>query len=177
LDALQKEKIEISPDYTAKYFVNGILNGKNNVSENIPSSSFGILKRFLYDNLDFLKLMLGNLGNFVELLYIIRPLLYLVLMSVFKKKSFVPFIFNVLIDAIILKIKRKEKLFDNQKTYFQEYKYRISRLSVYLLRAPIFSLITKPFIKKILKVFRVPTFLVDLVMSLLTYYSNIHFIL
>lgn len=121
--------------------------------------------------------MTGKIDNLVELLYIIRPLLYLILMSVFKKKSFVPFFVNVLIDAIILKVKRKEEQYENQKIYFQEYKYRVGRLGIYLLREPIFSLITKPFIKKILKVFRLPTFVVDLVLNMLSYYSNIYFIL
>lgn len=170
-----KEKIEITLDLTTKHLANGNSNGGNNLVS--QPAFWSIIKELASENFQFLKLMSGRIENFVELLYILKPLIYLVLMSVFKRKSFVPLIVNVIIDAIIFKIKRKEEHFENQKIYFQEYKYRVGRLGVYLLRQPIFSLITKPFIKKILKVFRVPIFMSDLIMNLLSYYSNIYFIL
>lgn len=101
-------------------------------------------------------------------------------MTMFKRKSFIPLLINIVIDIIILRFKNKTDgnvNFEHQKIFSSEYMHRLGRMTIYLLREPIFSLITKPFIKKLLKILRIPKFIADLVMVLLSYYTNIYFIL
>jgi hypothetical protein len=116
-------------------------------------------------------------GNSLEVLYLIRPLLYLSSMTYFGKKSIYPLIISAVIDIATMTYKRNTNKFTQSKVYFFESSFRISSLSVYLLREPIFSLITKPYLLKLLKILRIPQTIVNLVLDLLTYYTNIYFIL
>lgn len=141
--------------------------------ESVKSLIFKNIKEYF----EFLKNYIVKNGNFIEILYILRPLIYLSSMIIFKKKSFVPLIINMILDFIILKFERKEKTFENQRAYFYEYTYRLGRLSVYLLRNPIFSFFTKPFVRKLMKILRLPDFITNIVMLLLSYYTNIYYIL
>ena len=129
------------------------------------------------DYLNFLKVFLRKKVNIIEILYILRPLIYLSLMVGLKKNSFIPLLVNLIFDFIILKTKRNDEQFDQQKAYSSEYMHRLGRLSVYFLREPIFSTITKPFIRKLMKMLRIPDFISNLVMLLLAYYTNVYFIL
>ncbi len=129
------------------------------------------------DYLKFFQFYCRENINIVEIIYLLRPLIYLTTMIIFKKKSFVPLLFNVLMDFIILKVERKEKRFEGQRAYYCEYAYRLSRISIYLLREPIFSFLTKPFVRKLMKILRLPSFITNLVMVLLSYYTNLYFIL
>jgi hypothetical protein len=135
----------------------------------------------LYDEFfnywSFFKMYVGKRINLIELLYILRPLIYLSTLIAFNKKSFAPLIINLIMDFIILKVERKEKSFEGQRAYFCEYSYRIGRLAVYLLRDPIYSFLTKPFVRKLMKILRLPTFITNIVMLLLSYYTNLYFIL
>lgn len=115
--------------------------------------------------------------NLIEILSLLRPLIYLSTMIIFKKRSFIPLLINMLIDFIVLSYKRHDDNFSQQKAFTHEYIYRIGRLGIYFLRQPIFSLITKPFIKKLLRVLRIPTVIVELISNLLSYYTNLYFIL
>jgi hypothetical protein len=114
----------------------------------------------------------------VELLYILRPVIYFAFIVIFGKQSFIPLFVNIAIDLIILKTKkRSNEKFMQQKIYYYEYAYRYGRLSVYLLREPIFSLITKPFIEKILKTFRFSERIINILIRILTYFTKCYYIL
>jgi len=83
-----------------------------------------------------------------------------------------------MIDIIILRTKkRSNEKFMQQKIYFHEYAYRYGRISVYLLREPIFSLITKPIIEKILKTFRFSEKIINFLIRILTYFTKCYYIL
>jgi hypothetical protein len=132
------------------------------------------------NKMSFIKFIFSyliKLENFVEILYILRPLIYLSLMIIFGKKSLIPLIINIVMDIIILKIKRKEKKFMEQKVYTFENAYRFGQLGVYLLREPIFSLITLPFLRKILRILRLSNIFDNMLVRLLSYYTYLHFTL
>lgn len=169
LEKLKENLIEIS-DYEIKNLNSVIVNES-------PRSMYGKIKETIYEYLNFFKNYLGIKINFIELLYILKPFIYLSLMICFDKKNFIPLLVNAVIDILILSIKRHEENFNQQKIYTYEYIFRMGRLGVYFLREPIFSMITSPFIKKILKIIRVPNFIVDIIMNLLSYYTNLNFIL
>ena len=98
-------------------------------------------------------------------------------MLFFGKKSIYPLILNSIIDILILNIKKKPGLFSQQSIYASEFYYRVGRLSIYLLREPIYSVITKPFIQKLLRIIRIPASIINIIIDLLTYYTNFYFIL
>jgi hypothetical protein len=138
-----------------------------------PSSQNALtsLLRFIY------TYALRNKTNWVELLYLLRPILYLSSMIYFGKKSIYPLIVSIIIDAITMKVQKSHSTFTESKIYYSEMMYRMNGLGTYLLREPIFSIITKPFIHKLLRILRLPQSLVDLALEMLTYYTNIYFIL
>ncbi len=128
---------------------------------------------FLFDNL-----MQFKLKFYVEILYILRPFIYFSLIYFMGKKSFIPLLINLAIESFILKFnERKDEKFMQQKIYFYEYKYRFSRLTIYLLREPIFSLVTKPFLEKFFKTLRLPDKFVNFFIGLLEYFTKFYYIL
>jgi hypothetical protein len=178
------DKIEIPHKILQKFkslnvdFVNNTPTLSVGLLEASKISIFSKIKKTIMDYLIFLKNFIKKSVNIVEILYILRPLIYLGLMIVFKKKSFIPLLVNFIIDLIIIKTnKRQNENFEQQKAYAYEYMHRLGRLGIYFLREPIFSVITKPFIRKLMKILRFPTFLCDVIMALLSYYNNFYFIL
>ena len=154
--------------------------GNGNLKNSNSNNKLSIWKKTtktILDYLNFLKIFLKKKVNIIEILYIIRPFIYLSLMVGLKKNSFIPLLVNLIFDVIILKTTRKDEQFDQQKAYSAEYMHRLGRLSVYFLREPIFSTITKPFIRKLMEMLRIPDFISNLVMLLLAYYTNVYFIL
>lgn len=127
--------------------------------------------------LQFLLKYIARKENIVELLYLIRPALYMLLMLIFGKRSFVPLIVNIVMDIIILKVKRRETRFTEQKVYSYEYLYRFGQIYIYFLREPIYSLITKPFLRKLLRIFRLGKFFDNILVRFLSYFTNLYFIL
>lgn len=96
----------------------------------------------------------------------------------FGKQSFIPLLFNMIIDLIVLKYKKRpNEKFMQQKIYFYEYAYRYGRLSIYFLREPIFSIITKPLLEKILKTFRFSERIINFLIRILTYFTKCYYIL
>jgi hypothetical protein len=184
LEKLQMNDLEIQ-NFQIKKLHNSDQNGNINLNLNSTkynsknkSSAWENFLRVISSYLKFFKIFLINKSNIVEILYILRPLIYLSSMIFTNKKSFIPLLINLIIDLIILKSKkRSEHNFEQQKAYHSEYIYRMGRLAVYFLREPIYSLITKPFIRKLLKILRIPKFIVDIVIVLLAYYTNVYFIL
>jgi len=110
--------------------------------------------------------------------YILRPVVYFGSIMVFGKNSFVPLLINLAIDIIVLRTKKRpNEKFMQQKIYFHEYAFRYGRLSVYLLREPIFSIITRPFIEKILKTLRFSEKIISFLLRVLSYFTKCYYIL
>jgi len=196
---LSTDKVEIPKKVLEKLHMNDLEiqnfqvqklhdNSQNgNINLNFPSLNTNSKnKKSLWQNflrifssyLKFFKIFLNNKSNIIEILYILRPLIYLSCMIFTNKKSFIPLLINIIIDLIILKNNKKsDNNFEQQKAYHSEYIYRLGRLAVYFLREPIYSLITKPFIRKLLKILKIPKFIVDIVIVMLAYYTNVYFIL
>ncbi len=152
-------------------------NGGNNIMPVKTYSKWAKIKNSLAEFFKFMKNYVRKPINLVELLYLVRPLIYLGFMMSFKKNSFIPVIVNLAIDLIVIYVKRSYDNFEQQKIFSAEYIYRLGRLAVYFLRNPIFTIITQPFIRKLIKVLRFPNFLCDVIMALLSYYTNLYFIL
>lgn len=91
-----------------------------------------------------------------ELLFIIKPLVYLLSIFHFSRDSSYPTIINIILD-ILTKGKRTNNL---EGTFSQKYLFnleqakRSSKYVIYLLRNPIFSYFTKPILKKIFSTIR-----------------------
>lgn len=115
---------------------------------------------------------------YVEFLYVLRPVVYFSLMIKLGKNSFIPLLVNVVMDLVVLKInKRTNEKFMQQKIYSSEYSYRYGRLAIYLLREPIFSMITKPAIEKILKLFRFSERITNFLINILNYFTKFYYVL
>lgn len=129
--------------------------------------------KYLFENL-----MQFKMKFYVELLYVLRPFIYITLIYFFGRKSFIPLIINLALESFILKFsERKDEKFMQQKIYFYEYKYRFSRLSIYMLRDPIYSSITRPFLEKLMKTLRLPDKFVGFFLSVLDYFTKFYYIL
>jgi len=94
----------------------------------------------------------------------------------FKQKSYLPLIANLIMDIIILKVKRKEEKFTQQKIYTFEYKRRFLGMFFYFLREPIFSSFTKPFVREVLSFLWIPTQLIEIGLNFLSYLTFFYFI-
>jgi hypothetical protein len=174
---LTTDKIELPSKFLAKMELDSLqlsnLNGKNSFGDFLRKFKNTFLEYYL-----FFKHFLKDKYNFVEILYILRPIIYLGLMLFFNsKKTIIPILINLVLDIIILKFKRQEPSFSKQKVFSHEYVYRVGKMAVYLLREPIFSVITKPFILRILRILRLPNFVVTIVQMILRYYTLIYFIM
>ena len=158
------ENIEIPKNIIKK------LKDKNKENKIIEKENEILLKN-IYNN--YIK----NIKNITEILEIIKPIIYLQTIILSNKKSIIPLIIRMILDIIILIIKRKENNFTKQRIYNYEYLNRISKLMIYFLRQPLLSLITKPFIRKILKILKLNKKITEIIMSMLNYYTNLYFIL
>ena len=101
-------------------------------------------------------------SNYIgEILYLIRPAIYISLLMIFKNNKIIPLIINIIIDIVIFLTRmdinknnyKKYKInFLIQKIYFLEIKQRTKNFFIYLLREPIYTNITIPLIKNILPI-------------------------
>lgn len=96
-----------------------------------------------------LVIKLYGLGSLAEILYILRPLLYVLAIRKFGRKSWTPWIFSVALDLLSLHLKgqyfEENNLISKLSSLeIHERKRRVILLSYYLLKGPFFKLITKP---------------------------------
>ena len=113
-----------------------------------------------------------------EILYLIRPVIYMASLIYFKEKKIIPLIISMIIDYLYLDGKANMRgNFSKQKIYHLEYAYRIRRLFIYFLRDPILSYVTIPFIKKILSFIRMPESVIRCVELILKYFTKYYYIL
>lgn len=122
----------------------------------------------------FLLKFFSNFKNIIEILNILRPLIHFNCIVVFKRSSWIPIFISFFIDLIILRFKRDETNFTQQKIYFIEYYSRYNAMFTYLLKEPFLSQITKPLINAIISRI-LPSFLVSFIMNMLDYFSNFYY--
>jgi hypothetical protein len=113
-----------------------------------------------------------------ELLYLIRPVIYMASLILFKKNKFFSLLISLVIDYLYLDSNLSSKgNFSKQKIYYAEYIYRYRRLYIYLFREPIFSSITIPLIRKVLVFLRMPESIIRWAELILNYFTKYYYIL
>ena len=120
-----------------------------------------------------------------EIIYLLRPVIYITLLIIFKENKIIPLIINIVMDIIIY-FSRMEITRDNyknfklnfltQKIYFLEMKFRNKNFFVYLFREPIFSYIIMPLTQKILNFLPIPEFITNIIMNILDNFSSFSYI-
>ena len=120
-----------------------------------------------------------------EIIYLLRPVIYITLLIIFKENKIIPLIINIVMDIIIY-FSRMEITKDNyknfklnfltQKIYFLEMKFRNKNFFVYLFREPIFSYIIMPLTQKILNFLPIPEFITNIIMNILDNFSSFSYI-
>ena len=120
-----------------------------------------------------------------EILYLLRPIIYLTLLSIFRNNKIIPLIINIIIDIVIYfsRMKISQNNFRNfgltflsQKVHYLEMKFRNKNFFAYLFREPIFSYIIIPLIIKTFKILHIPNFIVSIILDIMENFSNISFI-
>ena len=120
-----------------------------------------------------------------EILYILRPIIYLTLLSLFQNNKIIPLIINIVLDIVIYfsRIDINRNNFRNfgfnfliQKIHYLEMKFRNKHFFIYLFREPIFSFVVIPLIKKILNILYLPNFVVNVVLDIMENFSNYSYI-
>ncbi len=131
------------------------------------------------------KIKISKIHFIGEVLYLLRPAIYLSLIAVFNNNKIIPLIINICLDILIY-LARMEINSNNfmeygmsflvQKLHYYEMKFRNKNFLVYIFREPIFSGFIKPLLIKILNVIFLPEFIKNIIIELLDYYSNYVFI-
>ena len=127
-----------------------------------------------------------NKMNYVgEILYLLRPIIYLTLLTLFKGNKIIPLIINIILDIVIYfsRIEINRNNYKNygfnfliQKTHFLEMNYRNKNFFVYIFREPIFSFIIIPLIQKIFKILHLPNFIIKTILNIMDNFSNYSYI-
>ena len=120
-----------------------------------------------------------------EILYLIRPVIYITLLIIFKDNKIIPLIINIIMDIVIyfsrMEINKENYKnfkfnFLTQKIYFLEMKFRNKNYFVYLFREPIFSYVIMPLTQKILNFLPIPEFITNIIMNILDNFSSFSYI-
>ena len=120
-----------------------------------------------------------------EIIYLIRPVIYITLLIIFKDNKIIPLIINIIMDIVIyfsrMEINKENyknfKLnFLTQKIHFLEMKFRNKNYFAYLFREPIFSYIIMPLTQKILNFLPFPEFITNIIMNILDNFSSFSYI-
>ena len=120
-----------------------------------------------------------------EILYLLRPVIYLTLLAMFKNNKIIPLIINIVLDIVIYfsRIEINKNNFKNyafnflvQKIHFLEMQFRNKNFFIYLFREPIFSFIILPLIKKIFIILHIPNFIVEVILDIMENFSNYSYI-
>ena len=120
-----------------------------------------------------------------EILYLIRPVIYITLLIIFKDNKIIPLIINIIMDIVIyfsrMEINKENyknfKLnFLTQKIHFLEMKFRNKNFFIYIFREPIFSSITIPLLQKIFNILHLPNFITNFILNILDNFSAYSYI-
>jgi len=120
-----------------------------------------------------------------EILYLIRPIIYISLLIIFNENKIIPFIINIVMDIVIYfsRIEINKENYKNfginfltQKIHFLEMNFRNKNYFVYLFREPLFSYIIMPLTQKIFNFLPIPKFIVNIIMNILENFSSFTYI-
>ena len=120
-----------------------------------------------------------------EILYLIRPIIYISLLIIFNDNKIIPFIINIVMDIVIYfsRIEINKENYKNfginfltQKIHFLEMHFRNKNYFVYLFREPLFSYIIMPLTQKIFNFLPIPKFIVNIIMNILENFSSFTYI-
>lgn len=153
---LISSKMEINKEST-KDCLNS--NGNSQSIVNISHSKSNFNEENSEESNEILKFLLKNMReteNIKEIIYLIKPLFYLILLGKYSRTSSFPTLILFLIDLLL-----KGKNFNRvEGTFTQKYIFSLEQLSrsssylLYLIRYPFVSYLTVPFIRFVLGVFR-----------------------
>ena len=126
-----------------------------------------------------------NIYYIGEILYLIRPIIYISLLIIFNDNKIIPFIINIVMDIVIYfsRIEINKENYKNfginfltQKIHFLEMHFRNKNYFVYLFREPLFSYIIMPLTQKIFNFLPIPQFIVNIIMNILENFSSFTYI-
>ena len=126
-----------------------------------------------------------NIYYIGEILYLIRPIIYISLLIIFNDNKIIPFIINIVMDIVIYfsRIEINKENYKNfginfltQKIHFLEMHFRNKNYFVYLFREPLFSYIIMPLTQKIFNFLPIPKFIVNIIMNILENFSSFTYI-
>ena len=126
-----------------------------------------------------------NIYYIGEILYLIRPIIYISLLIIFNDNKIIPFIINIVMDIVIYfsRIEINKENYKNfginfltQKIHFLEMHFRNKNYFVYLFREPLFSYIIMPLTQKIFNFLPIPKFIVNIIMNILENFSSFSYI-
>jgi hypothetical protein len=156
---------------------------KEKINNNKYKNKF--INDLISDNNEFTIITKNNKYYIGEIIYLLRPVIYITLLIIFKDNKIIPLIINIILDIIIyfsrLEINKdnykKFKLnFLLQKINYLEMKFRNKHFFAYIFREPIFSYIIIPLTEKIFNILPIPNFIVRIIMNILDNYSSYTYI-
>ncbi len=139
----------------------------------------------LISNNNNINYIISNKNYIGEILYLIRPVIYISLLLIFKDNKIIPLIVNIVIDVVIFLSRmdinkdnyKKYKInFLTQKIHFLEMKFRNKNFFIYIFREPIFSNITIPLLQKIFNILHLPNFITNFILNILDNFSAYSYI-
>ena len=120
-----------------------------------------------------------------EIIYLLRPAIYITLLIIFKDNKIIALIINIILDIVIyfsrMEINKENyknfKLnFLTQKIHNLEMQFRNKSYFVYIFREPIFSYFVMPLTEKVLNFLPIPNFIIKMIMSILENFSSFTYI-
>ena len=120
-----------------------------------------------------------------EILYLLRPVIYITLLIMFKENKIIPLIINIIIDIVIYfsrieinKENYKQFRFNFliQKVHFLEMQFRNKNFFIYIFREPIFSYLILPLTKNVFSFLPIPKFILNIIMNILENFSSYTYI-
>ena len=156
---------------------------KEKINNNKYKNKF--INDLIADNNEFAIIKKNNKYYIGEIIYLLRPVIYITLLIIFKDNKIIALIINIILDIVIyfsrMEINKENyknfKLnFLTQKIHNLEMQFRNKSFFVYIFREPIFSNFIMPLTEKILNFLPIPNFIVKMVMSILDNFSSFTYI-
>ena len=156
---------------------------KEKINNNKYKNKF--INDLIADNNEFAIIKKNNKYYIGEILYLLRPVIYITLLIIFKDNKIIALIINIILDIVIyfsrMEINKENyknfKLnFLTQKIHNLEMQFRNKCYFVYIFREPIFSNFILPLTKKILNFLPIPNFIVNMMMNILDNFSSYTYI-
>ena len=156
---------------------------KEKISNNKYKNKF--INELIGDNKEENYLAIKDRYYIGEIIYLLRPVIYITLLILFKDNKIIPLIINIVLDIVIY-FSRRDINKDNyknfklnfltQKIHNLEMQFRNKSFFVYIFREPIFSCFIMPLTEKILNFLPIPNFIIKMVMNILDNFSSFTYI-